>query len=90
MTDHADAALALSVVALVPALFSAALPNAAELRARTDTGHDSAALSSAVVSAALVVTIVGAVTGSRPALIAGLAAVVGLGALYSHAVMVTP
>jgi fucose permease len=90
VTDHADAALALSVVALVPALFSAALPPAAELRTRTDTGADSASLSSAIVGAALVVTVVGAVTGSRPALVAGLAAVLGLGALYSHAVMVNP
>ena len=73
--NEAQSALAISVVALVPALFSAALPPAAELRRRTDNGHDSAALRSATVGAALVVSVVGATTGSREALVGGLVAV---------------
>lgn len=86
----AEAAVAVGLVAVVPALYSAALPNVAELRRRTDDGHDTAALHTGIVAGALVVAVAAAATGSRTVLAAGLVAVVGIGAMYAHAVQVTP
>jgi hypothetical protein len=80
--DRADYALALSVVAIVPAVFSVALPSVAEVR-RNDSNdvHDTAALKQATAVGVLLVAAATWATGSWRTAVLGGAAV----ALYVHA-----
>jgi hypothetical protein len=85
--DKTDAALALSVAALVPAIYSGALPNLSTLRATPDHGGaQQGALRSATATAAAVVLVAGVVLRSRPALVVGGAVVVAQALSYGLAV----
>lgn len=91
MEDRSTVALALATVALVPAIYSAALPNLADVRGQADDrGHMSAACNYATVVAGAVVLGVAGVTKSPQAAAAGLVAVVGFAAAYSMARRATP
>lgn len=86
MSDRASAALALSTVALVPAIYAASLPNLTDTRAQADDrGHLEAAERYAAGVAAAVVLGVAGVTRSPEAALAGLVAVVGFAAAYNRA-----
>lgn len=90
-TDHATAALALATVALVPAVYSCALPPLSETRGQADDrGHLSAAERYAALVAGAVVLGVAGVTRSPAAAAAGLIAVVGFSAAYRAATTATP
>lgn len=89
--DKATAALALSVVGLVPAVYAVALPNLAETRAQADDrGHLAAGERYAAVVAGAVVLGVAGATRSPEAALAGLVAVVGFSAAYRFACRANP
>lgn len=86
MSDRADLALAMSTVALVPSIYSAALPNLADTRAQADDrGHLAAAQQYATVVAGAVVLGVAGVTRSPLVALAGLVAVIGFASAYENA-----
>lgn len=91
MADKSDAALALAVVGLVPAVYGIALPSLADTRGQADDrGHLAAGEKyAAVLSAAVVLGVAGA-TRSAPAALAGLIAVVGFSAAYRFATNAHP
>lgn len=86
MSDRSTAALAVATVALVPSIYSAALPTMAEVRAQADDrGHIAAAETyAAMVSAAVVLAIAG-LTRSPEAAGVGLVAVVAFAGAYTSA-----
>lgn len=89
--DKANAALALSVVGLVPAVYGIALPSLADTRGQADDrGHLLASERyAAAVSAAVVLGVAGA-TRSPAAALAGVIAVVGFAAAYRFATQAQP
>ena len=86
MADRSDAALALSVAALVPSIYSLSLPTLTDTRGQADDrGHIAAGEKYAACVAGAVVLGVAGVTRSATAAVAGLVAVVGLSAAYRFA-----
>ena len=82
---HASLALALSTVALVPAVFGSSLPPLAEVHRSTDDTALATAQRSAVLTAGAVVIGVALAASSPTVAVAGLAAVLTFSLLYSHA-----
>lgn len=89
--DKSSAALALSVVGLVPAVYGVALPSLADTRSQADDrGHLAAGEHyAAILSLALVLGVAGA-TRSPAAAFAGIVAVVGFSAAYRNAAQAHP
>lgn len=89
--DNNTTALAISVVGLVPAIYSVALPSLADTRGQADDrGHLAAGERyAAMVAGAVVLGIAGA-TRSPAAALAGLVAVVGFSAAYRNATQAQP
>lgn len=86
-----SAALAMATVAVVPAIYGAALPPMSEARGQADDrGHLAAAERYAAALSAAVVLGVAGVTRSPAAAVVGLVAVVGFSAAYRNAVQATP
>lgn len=92
MSDSkAAAALAVSVVAVVPSIYAAALPPLSETRGQADDrGHLVAAERYAAILSAAVVLGIAGVTRSPEAAAVGLVAVVGFSAAYRRANRATP
>jgi hypothetical protein len=91
VSDKASAALAVSVVAVVPGIYGAALPPMSEARGQADDrGHLAAAERYAALLSAAVVLGIAGVTRSPEAAAVGLIAVVGFSAAYRNATKATP
>jgi len=91
MSADRDLPLALSVMALVPAIYGTALPPLAVVRGHVDTGgHITAGVGQAAALAGLMVAVVVAVTGSATVGMIGGASVVAYACLYLHAREVAP
>lgn len=89
--DNNNAALAVATVALVPAIFGAALPPMSEVRGvADDRGHLAAAEQYAVLCSAAVVLGLAGVTRSGTVALVGTAAVVGFAAAYRLARVAEP
>lgn len=87
MSDKTDAALALSVAALVPSIFGTALPNLTDVRSTPDVaGAQQQSLRAATAMAAVVVVVASAVTGSRMVLVVGGVSVIAQALAYGLAV----
>ena len=91
MMDSGRTALALSTVALVPAIYSSVLPKMTEAREQPDArGHLAAGEKyAALVTGAVVLGVAGACR-SPEAAVAGLVAVVGFAAAYHFAIIAQP
>lgn len=90
MSDN-DAGLAVATVALVPAIFGAALPSLADVRRDPDDdGTTGAAIRTASLVSAAAVLGVAAITGSSRVLAIGAVAVVAYAGVYGHARGVQP
>lgn len=89
--DSGRAALALSTVALVPAIYGAVLPAMADARAQADDrGHLAAGEKYAALLTGAVVLGVAGATRSPEAAAAGIVAVIGFAAAYHFAVTAEP
>lgn len=87
MSAETTAALALSTVALIPAVFGSALPPLSTVHDRADTtGALSRSVGVATVTAGALVLGVAAITRSPAVLVAGGATVAAYAALYRQAV----
>ncbi len=86
MADRQVTALALSTVALVPAIYGASLPPLAAVRGHDDDkGHVKAAEHYAATTAAVVVLGIGIATRSAEVIVVGGIAVIAFHLAYTHA-----
>jgi hypothetical protein len=89
--DQSTAALALATAGLVPAVYSAALPNLAEVRGQADDrGHLAAGERYAALVAGAVVLGVAGATRSPVAAAAGLVSLIAFSAAYRAAAVAQP
>lgn len=89
--DSGRTALALSTVALVPAIYGAVLPKMVDARAQADDrGHLAAGEKYAALLTGAVVLGVAGATRSPEAAAAGIVAVIGFAAAYHFAVVAQP